>query len=69
MNCDICELKYGPFCISLPFGKGYAKTDPNCNLVRNGRTEVGNFMYCENHRHRFGAGSPYGILGSFVGGL
>ena len=63
MNCNICELKYGPFCTTLPGGKGYAKTDPDCPLVKSGRTEVGNFMFCDKHRYKFGAGTLYGTLG------
>ena len=69
MDCNICELQYGPFCTTMPNNKRYAKTDPKCTLVRYGRTEVGDFMYCEHHRNRFGYGTIYGVLGSVVGGL
>ena len=67
MNCNICELQYGPFCTTMPGNHRSAKTDPNCTLVRRGRTKVGDFMYCENHRHQFGPGTPYGILGWYSG--
>ena len=62
MNCNICELKYGPVCLTLGGGRT-AKTDTSCTLVKYGRTEVGDFAYCKNHEYKFGAASPFGTLG------
>ena len=61
-DCNRCDLKYGPVCLTLPGGRTYVK-DTNCSMVKYGRTDVGDFAYCEKDKGKFYPGSIYGALG------
>ena len=61
-DCYRCDLKYGPVCLTLP-SNTYAKTDTSCLLVKYGRTDIGDFAYCEKDKDKFYPGSMYGALG------
>jgi len=68
MDCDRCKLNYGPVCISLPgglYGNNYL--GDNCPRRKTGRTDVGDFVYCDKDEYKFGAGTNYGQLGWYSG--
>jgi len=61
-----CGLKHGPACLTLPSGNS-VKIDSSCLKVKYGRTDVGDFAYCEEDKVKFYRGSIYGELGWYAG--